>query len=291
MSESVLSRQFALRPLLREDTPALLRLWNRACLFDPCSLDLLEQKIWGDPDADQQTSLAYGQGRLEGFVMALRRPNGVNYLKALMVDPEQRRSGLGTALLESARRALPQGPLRVCESAPDYVVPGVDVRYTPAICFLEKHGFKRVGECYNLLCDLNQNFLEEPRTGVRRALPSDFDTVMSFLEKHWKAWQYEVGKMFENDPISLHLGFEGDRLMGFSGYDGNTRGQGCFGPMGTDPEARGTGLGGVLLKRCLADLKAQGHPEAVIPWVGPYAFYSKQCGARIERVFWRYELV
>ena len=39
----------------------------------------------------------------------------------------------------------------------------------------------------------------------------------------------------------------------------------------------------------LADLKAQGHEQATIPWVGPYGFYNKQCGARIDRVFWRYE--
>ncbi|MFN8609256.1 MAG: GNAT family N-acetyltransferase [Vulcanimicrobiota bacterium] len=278
-----------LRNLQPEDGAALLRLWNRSCPFDPMSLDLLRQKVWGDPGFVGQATLVAGQQQLEGFVMGLHRSNGVNYLKALMVAPEARRQGLGTELLRAAVRNLPEGPLRLCESAPDYVVPGVDVRYTAAVCFLEKLGFSKVGECYNLICDLDQNFADEARPGVRRAQAGDRDLVMSFLEKHWKAWQHEVGRMFENDPISLHLGFQGDRLIAFSGYDGNTRGQGCFGPMGTDPEARGGGLGGVLLRRCLADLKAQGHPQAIIPWVGPYGFYSKQCGARIDRVFWRYQ--
>jgi mycothiol synthase len=266
-------------------------LWNRSCPFDPLSLDLLEQKVCQDEGFSPESTFVSGESsQLSAFAMALRRPNGINYLKAFMVDPDHRRQGLGSSLLQAVREALPPGPLRVCESAPDYVIPGVDVRYTPAICFLEKHGFRKVGECYNLTCDLSQDFPEEPREGVRRAQLSDRDQVMQLLEKHWKAWQFEVGKMFHNDPISLHLGFEGDRLIGFSGYDGNTRGNGSFGPMGTDPEARGGGLGGILLRRCLADLKAQGHPEAIIPWVGPYGFYSKQCGARIDRVFWRYEL-
>jgi anti-anti-sigma regulatory factor len=58
--------------------------------------------------------------------------------------------------------------------------------------------------------------------------------------------------------------------------------------MGTAPEAEGHGLGRVLLHRCLADLYAAGHGKAVIPWVGPISFYARHCGARVDRVFWRF---
>lgn len=220
--------------------------------------------------------------------MAVRR-EGKSTVKFLLVPPESRRRGLGARLLEAAEASLPPGPIRIAESNPNYLVPGVDVRYTAGLLFLEKRGYKKFGETYNLVCDLRQDFPEEEREGVRRAQTGDRDAVMAFLDQHWAGWKYEVAKMFENDPVSLHLAWEGQRLRGFSGYDGNNLGTGWFGPMGTDPERRGAGLGGILLRRCLADLKAQGHEQAIIPWVGPYGFYHKQCGARIDRVFWRYE--
>lgn len=273
-----------LRKLQPDDAAALLRLWKRSCPFDPMTLDLLREKVWGDPDFQG----AYVAEPFDGFAMAVHR-QGKSTVKFLLVDPERRHRGLGAKLLEAAECSLPAGPIRVCESNPNYLVPGVDVRYTAGLLFLEKRGYRKIGETYNLLCDLNQNFPEEVREGVRRAESTDRETVMAFLEKHWAGWQYEVGRMFANDPISLHLAFEGDQLLGFSGYDGNNLGTGWFGPMGTDPEKRGAGVGGILLRRCLADLKAQGHEQAIIPWVGPYGFYNKQCGAHIDRVFWRYE--
>lgn len=262
----------------------MLHLWNRSCLFDPITLDLLREKVWGDPDFQG----ALVSPNLDGFAMAVHR-GGKSTIKFLMVAPESRRKGLGAGLLAAAEASLPPGPIRVCESNPNYLVPGVDVRYTTGLLFLEKRGYQKVGETYNLVCDLRQDFSEEEREGVRRAQASDREVVMSFLGQHWPGWQYEVGRMFANQPVSLHLAFQDDRLLGFSGYDGNNLGTGWFGPMGTDPEKRGAGVGGILLRRCLADLKAQGHEQAIIPWVGPYGFYNKQCGARIDRVFWRYE--
>jgi hypothetical protein len=65
---------------------------------------------------------------------------------------------------------------------------------------------------------------------------------------------------------------------------------GNFGPMGTADEARGLGLGEVLLYRCMADLQAAGHKTAVIPWVGPDAYYSRLLNCHIDRVFRQYRL-
>jgi hypothetical protein len=124
---------------------------------------------------------------------------------------------------------------------------------------------------------------------VRRARADDRPAIMDFLQRHFTLWQAEVGVMLGNDPITLHLAWKGEELAGFSGYDGNNLGTGWFGPMGTGPDHRGSGLGGVLLGECLHDLKEQGLQRCTIPWVGPWRFYARQCGARIDRVFWRYE--
>jgi hypothetical protein len=61
-----------------------------------------------------------------------------------------------------------------------------------------------------------------------------------------------------------------------------------FGPMGTAPGAQLSGIGGILLRRCLADQRAAGHTRVQIGWVGPVPFYSRTVGAYIERVFFLY---
>ena len=59
--------------------------------------------------------------------------------------------------------------------------------------------------------------------------------------------------------------------------------------MGVLPEFRKLGLGQIVCKLCLAEIKKQGFHTSVIPWVGPVRFYSKVCNAGNDRVFWTYE--
>ena len=60
-----------------------------------------------------------------------------------------------------------------------------------------------------------------------------------------------------------------------------------LGPMGVSPEVRKLGVGTVLLKRALADLRARGVETGVIYGAGPYAFYARTVNATINAVFWR----
>jgi GNAT superfamily N-acetyltransferase len=104
----------------------------------------------------------------------------------------------------------------------------------------------------------------------------------------------EVQQAFCNQPISVHIAFrEGTphngHVVGFAAYDANNRGTGWFGPMGTEPEYRGQGLGRVLLLRCLGDLHAQGRSWSTIPWVGPVGFYQQHAAAELDRTFVRLE--
>jgi len=48
-----------------------------------------------------------------------------------------------------------------------------------------------------------------------------------------------------------------------------------------------SGIGAVLLKRCLNDIQAQGLERAIIPWVGPVDFYARHVGAVVHRRFHR----
>ncbi len=89
----------------------------------------------------------------------------------------------------------------------------------------------------------------------------------------------------------VYLALAEERVLAFSAYDANNRGTGWFGPMGTEPAARSQGIGQVLLFHCLADMAAQGHHHATIPWVDPVDFYRRCAGAAVSRIFHRYEKV
>lgn len=273
-----------IRALQEKDEPALLELLQRSLRFEALTAPLLREKVHEDPG----TSLVWDEGRLLGFCHGVPRGS----IKLIAVDPEHRRRGIGSELLQAVERSLCARKLRAIESVPNYLLPGLDVRYTEAILFFEKHGYQKFGECYNLCCELaGRDFARPAPEGfeVRRATPEDRPVVMELLQQHFAPWQAEVEVMMGNHPISLHLAFSGPELLGFAGYDANNRGTGWFGPMGTNPEHRGAGLGGVLLARCLQDFQAQGLERCTIPWVGPFRFYARACGAFIERVFWRYE--
>ena len=78
-------------------------------------------------------------------------------------------------------------------------------------------------------------------------------------------------------------------VIAFAAWEANNLGMGWFGPMGTAPEARGEGIGRLLLLRCLEDMRNAGRRCATIPWVGPVPFYEQTVGARVWRTYIRYE--
>ena len=63
---------------------------------------------------------------------------------------------------------------------------------------------------------------------------------------------------------------------------------GVLGPMGVAERARGRGVGAVLLKRCLRDLRADGFEQGEIYSVGPIAFYAKTVQAVVSRVLYQF---
>lgn len=293
-----------LRPLQESDLEAALALWNRSAHFDQMTPELLDEKISEDPDYDPElVLLAEQERRPVGLIMGVQRHlvrEGLGFIKLLAVDPSVRRRGVGKALLhaiEQTLRAAGVQTIRVFDSNPNYLVPGIDPRYTETLAFFERQGYERFGDTANMEVDLSarsfetKNEEERLRAAgfeIRRALMADWDDVMALLARHWPAWIPEVERALSNYPISLHLALHQKKVAAFSAHDGNNQNTGWFGPMGTDPDYRGKNLGGVLLLRCLADIKAQGHRRAIIPWVGPYAFYLHYADAHITRVFWRY---
>lgn len=90
-------------------------------------------------------------------------------------------------------------------------------------------------------------------------------------------WVSEVKTAFARQPVSCFIATRGGKVIGFACYDVTARG--FLGPMGVEDEARGTGIGRVLLVTALNGLRDLGHAYGVIGGVGPEEFYARTVGA------------
>ncbi len=294
-----------MRMLKETDIEDILGLWNRNVPHDQMTPELLEEKVWDDKDFSKElTRVAIHDNRVVAFGMALVRtgqPERHGYIKMLAVEKKFQNQGIGARILrqlEAALKKLDVDTVRIAESAPNYLVPGLDPRYTAALVMLQRNGYKRFGETWNMVVDMSAQEFDTSRDEqelaargfeIRRALMADDADVQRFLVEHWPAWKHEARRSMLNYPISLHLALKDGRIVGFAAYDCNNHNTGWFGPMGTLEQFRRVGIGRVLLRRCLRDIKEQGHRHATIPWVGPVAFYLRHAGAEISRVFYRFE--
>ena len=280
------------------DIDALFQCWNASAHFDPLPLNVFHEKLEDDGYRDGFGWVEEEEGAVCGFVVGVVRTVdriSVGYVKLLAVHPERRRQGSGSALLAKLLDAFALegvNRIRIAESAPNYLTPGLDVRYTPALHLFEKHGFKTIGEAYNMEASLpGEGYPTDQILGltIRRAQEADGPEVEQFVAIEWKAWVPEVHCSLGRDPVAVHLALNGEEIVAFSAYEGNNAGLGTFGPMGTAPEYRGRGIGENLLKWCLTDLVHLGYERVTIPWVAPIGFYTKTVHATISRVFTRME--
>jgi mycothiol synthase len=242
-------------------------------------------------------------GRVIGVVLGSvsHRDRSIGHIDLLAVDPQERRRGVARALLariEGALAGLGAGDVVIAGNAPYYAWPGIDVRYTPAICAAMAFGFEQDQPAWNMTVDVTgqtpaatadqEARLAEEGITVRRAGAEDVPALVQFsLANFGEGWAGEITHSVGRDQAGCHLALAKDgSLLGFAAY-GSSR-PSWFGPMGTAPAARGLGIGALLLRRCLADQRAAGHDQVQIGWVGPLPFYAKAVAARVERVFLLY---
>jgi mycothiol synthase len=242
-------------------------------------------------------------GRVVGVVMGSvsHRDPSIGHVDLIAVDAAERRRGIGRALIsriEGALAGLGAGDVVIAGNPPYYGWPGIDVRYTPAMCAAKEFGFEQDQPAWNMTADLTG---EQPRSTeaaekrladqgitVRRAAPADVPALVEFaLTNFGSGWAGEISHSVGREQAGCHVAVDAEgTILGFAAY-GSSR-PSWFGPMGTAPSAQGKGIGSVLLRRCLADQKAAGHDHVQIGWVGPLPFYSGAVGARVERVFLLY---
>ncbi len=288
-----------------EDFGKVLELLRGALVLDTITPGLLKEKLYEDPHFDREMVLvSEKEGAVTGFMQGVTRDirgERIAYLKLMAVAPGNRKSGLARQMferLEAMFRKAGATKVRIFDVPLNYFQPGIDPRYTEALCFAWRMGFERFDDTTNLVVDLNfsdwetsekELKLAESGIHIRRASEEDRVELLRFIEDEFALWRHEVAMAYRCDPVAVHIAEVNDTIRGFSAYNGNNVGTGWFGPMGTSSSLRGKGIGEVLLKRCLRDLKEEGNKMAIIPWVGPIPFYAHHAGARVDRVFWRFE--
>jgi GNAT superfamily N-acetyltransferase len=291
-----------IRELRESDSDAVLDLCRRCFPTEPFTATLLRHHTFDVPAYNPAHLLSAWDGERLAAVMLggveRWREQPAMVLRLFATDPAYRRQGLASLLLqELERRARAAGfaQIKVGNNTAYYFWPGLDVRYTPAFCLLQRHGFRCIGEAVNMDVDLLardwDTSAEEARLSrdgltVRRLRPDDREAFSAWLERQWSpVWHFEGLSSYQRDPISTFIVTFEERICAFASY-GVSNFENGFGPTGTEPDMRGRGLGRVLLHACMRDIRALGHQKAEICWVGPITFYARAADAWISRVFW-----
>jgi mycothiol synthase len=279
-----------------EDLPRMRRLAAASFEREPTGraalVDLLFHRPPGHPSLrlvatvdDSPVAFAFGSVH-----------EGTGYLDGLAVDETVRRRGVGSALLNAIEDRLTRAGAEHFAIGGNnwfYAWPGIDLAYTAALCFAERHGYRRVSVVQNMDVSLDRwvpgaadEVLDRHgrKAAVRRAKPSDWPALETFVRAQFtEVWSHEARLALHRDTPTIFIASREETVTGFACY-GVYRPD-WFGPLAVNPESRGEGLGEALLLLCLDDLAAAGVAVAQIGWIGPMSFYAKTVDARCGRVF------
>ncbi len=303
-----------MRPLEARHLPAEAALCRREIAYLPFSEAILQDRILDDPDFDPDLNPTVWQGeRLVGLACGappseeLQTAGGV---KLFAVARDMRRRGIATRLFDHIEHRLTG--LGATESLAiiagnNRFMQGLDLRYTEALCFLEARGYERAGDGMDMDVDLRTTPLDTSEQEaelehvhglrVRRVSMADFQKAWDYVAREFeypsalatapigRRWAYLATSGLKLDPPTLWMAEKDGEFCGFAVTD--VAAPERLGPMGVSPEVRKLGVGTVLLKRALADLRDRGVDIGVIYGAGPYAFYARTVDATINAVFWR----
>jgi GNAT superfamily N-acetyltransferase len=283
------------------DLSALSRFCNQNIEYDHFTPELIEDKTFGDPHFDPESVLVGRErGKIVAFMPGLwKEKDGrrVGWIKWFAVERNRRHRGIGSLLLEELEgRFRKQGvqEIRVSDCAPNYLQPGIDPRNTTAVAFLLRRGYAKTGDSFHMETELAELDLETEQRGktlgeegfsFRRLELQDREEFLDFLGGDPGEEAYRVDKCYRQEPISCHIAIGEGKIVAYAQYDVDR--PGWFGGMRTADQFRRTkGLGTILFKRCLADMRRLGYRSALIGWVAPLYFYAKLADARVCRTMW-----
>lgn len=298
------------------DELAFVNAWNLAMPGDGIRESTLVNRVLTDANFDPEGMiLAEEAGQIVGGILAIVRKTPMSgtdiepdngWITSFFVDPDYRRRGIGTKLFQAADaffRARGKKSIYFASYAPNYFVPGIDrAQYPQGCALLEAQGFNKLYQCVAM--DKNLVGFEVPsdvlavETARREegyvienlTLPYIFP-VIAFNEREFDPdWTRAIRDALKSGvPMSnILIARRGDEVHGFciyGGYDGVGE---RFGPFGVAESLRGTGLGKVLLYRCLEQMRRDGLHGAWFLWTGekePAGHLYFRAGFSITRRF------
>jgi mycothiol synthase len=285
-------------PFVHAHIPTFTAWFNQLPNNDIWTEDWVRSRSIDDESYDPELMICTEeQGEPVGFLLGSSKEQ-TGWVKAFLVRSDRRRNGIGSAMFRAAEQAfLRHGvqEISVGYAPPKYLLPGVDITYTPAIAFLDSLGYQTSRETRvnmdvvlagrDLDTSDQETRLQERGITIRRAHPADGLAVAELCETHgFLAWIVETRMGLEKDPPPMFVAVTSGAICGFAAH--SVCGPGYFGPMLTSTKLRGHGIGTVLLKRCLRDLQRAGLERCEILWAGPLSFYARSVGATIGRAFW-----
>jgi len=220
-------------------------------------------------------------------------------LKIIVVHPSHRGRGIATQMLAEIERGVAaKGADRivVCDGWPLYFFGGVNHRQTEALIFFHRRGYASQSYDFHLEVPLTDNpLIDQPDPPlpegiiVRRAQHEDRERTLFAVEQMFsKAWWFETSLAFRAVQPTAYIAERDGEVVGFADYDATNFG--LFGPTGVHESLRGRKVGAVLYRRCLSDMRALGHPYALVPTnLERLNFYHREGGATIGRLFLRFE--
>ena len=152
----------SIRLASEEDLPELYAAACEALTLDAFSAQLLAEKLFPRewlPGVSSSVYVAEQRDNIAGFMQSVTRPQARKaWVGLFAVAGGQRRRGIGGALLDAIRKAWPPETVdaEVLAIPGNYFTPGLDPRYTEALCFLQRSGFERFNDCVNLMADLSE---------------------------------------------------------------------------------------------------------------------------------------
>ena len=234
----------------------------------------------------------------------------VGGVKLFAVASDIRRHGIATRLfdhIEDRLTGLGASESVAIIAGNNRFMQGLDLRYTEALCFLEARGYERAGDGMDMDVDLRKTPLDTSEKEeelerdhgllVRRLTMDDYQQAWDYVAREFeypsalatdpvgRRWAYLATSGLKLNPPTLWMAEKDGEFCGFAVTD--VAAPERLGPMGVSPEVRKLGVGTVLLKRALADLRARGVETGVIYGAGPYAFYARTVDAVVNAVFWR----
>ena len=288
------------QPLNEGNLKAVYDLFNRNELFYYIPLEYFRRGTLEDYGFDPEISLVLMDSNNNTIIAALVAVNRAEYccIKALIVDKEFRRKGIGKEILkEFIYRVKTKHEntkfINFGASPPNYWFPGVDLRHTDLVFFLKKNKFK-VKEIRQNLTVLLKTLDLKPSSEANgyhyeRVQAKDFEELVEFVKIYYghSAWPKEVQLSFKNNPPTTFVAKDNeDQIIGWATH--GLQFPGAFGPTGVIYTLQGKGIGSELLKWCLWDIKKSGLEKCTIMWVvgNTIKFYSKSIGAYISPVFY-----